>query len=479
VIAKTETAFRTLMQARGAVRSLALTGDPQFIEPWEQARQRSLPILKQLAERVSDKPIQEAKVQRMGEQAEQALALLSSISLLAQQSETRAQALAELREPQTLHLLDDLRTTIDDFLAEEERLDEQRRAALRRGSVEQNWTLAGGGVLAVLSTLALAFGFSRSIGQRLSVLMSNARRLAAGEELAVPLTGRDELGQLDRVFHEMADTLRQKDRENEMFVYSVSHDLRSPLVNLQGFSQELALVCQDLRRIVADSDASPAVRERVVGLIDRDAGEAIQFIQTAVRRLAAIIDALLRLSRVGRVEYQWQEVDVGATVERVVKALTNTIIQKSAEVVLKNLPPVWGDPTTIEQIFANLVGNALNYLDPARPGSIEVGATKTVGAADFHTYYVKDNGLGIAEGHLPKLFLAFQRLHPNTAPGEGIGLTLVRRMVERHGGRIWVESLVGQGSTFFVSLPAKPPREPADGVAETTRIDSELGAIAP
>ncbi len=131
--------------------------------------------------------------------------------------------------------------------------------------------------------------------------------------------------------------------------------------------------------------------------------------------------------------------------------------------MIGDLPPAWGDPTAIEQMFANLLGNALNYLDPARPGVVEVGSVSSAaerGAVnvteDRHTYYVKDNGLGISPEHLSKVFLAFQRLHPSAAAGEGIGLPLVRRMVERHGGRIWVESVVGQGSTFFLSLPAHP-----------------------
>ncbi len=176
-------------------------------------------------------------------------------------------------------------------------------------------------------------------------------------------------------------------------------------------------------------------------------------------RLAGIIDALLRLSRVGRVEYQWQTVDVRAVVVRVVEALRGTLTERRAGVTVQELPPCWGDPTAVEQVFGNLIGNAVNYLDPKRPGKIEVGSNDAPDdpAAGLRTYYVKDNGLGIPEGHLPKVFVAFQRLHPEVVPGEGIGLALVRRIVERHGGRVWVESTVGVGSTFFVALPVRPP----------------------
>jgi signal transduction histidine kinase len=460
VIAQTEGAFRLIMEARAAVRSLVLTGDLTFVSAWEKARREAPAQLRSLRNLLSDDPPQQARIDQILQQTEEALGRLDAVVQVARLPETRSKAVAALSEPWALRFVDELRLKVDEFLSEEERLDGERQRRLERVREEQTRTLIGGAVLAVLSTAVLAFVFRRSIASRLSVLMDNVRHLAAGEQLATPLGGRDELGRLDRVFHEMADTLAQKDQENEMFVYSVSHDLRSPLVNLQGFSQELASSCQDLRRIVMENDVPAAVRERAAMLLDHEANESIQFIQTAVRRLATIIDALLRLSRVGRVVYDWQPVDVRATVERVVAALGNTITQKGARVHIGELPPAWGDPTAIEQIFANLIGNALNYLDPARPGTIEVGFSPERGSQNAvnpqHTYFVKDNGLGIAAEHLPKIFLAFQRLHPTAAPGEGIGLPLVRRMVERHGGRIWVESAVGQGSTFFVSLPAQP-----------------------
>ena len=256
--------------------------------------------------------------------------------------------------------------------------------------------------------------------------------------------------------------LAQKNQENEMFVYSVSHDLRSPLVNLQGFSEELSMVGQDLRALLADDHLPPAVRDRGLALLDGDMAESMRFIQTGVMRLSGIIDALLRLSRAGRVEYRWQQVEVEAVVARVVESLNGTVVERGATVTVAELPPAWGDPTAVEQIFANLIGNALNYLDPGRPGSIEVGSSYSAeragvnGHAVPHTYYVRDNGLGIPEAYRPKVFQAFQRLHPDVAKGEGVGLVMVRRIVERHGGRIWLESAEGIGTTFFLTLTAHP-----------------------
>ena len=124
-----------------------------------------------------------------------------------------------------------------------------------------------------------------------------------------------------------------------------------------------------------------------------------------------------------------------------------------------NCRAVWGDPTALEQVFANLIGNAVNYLDPPREGRIEIGTTPAPpGVHSLRIFYVRDNGLGIPAVALPRLFNAFQRLHGNVAAGEGIGLALVRRVVERHGGRVWAESREGVGTTFYLSLPEAEAR---------------------
>ena len=335
--------------------------------------------------------------------------------------------------------------------------------ALRSSSARQVWTLVAGGAAIVVSTLILALLFLQGIIQRLAVLRDNARRFGEGKPLNPPLSGRDEITEVDHAFHDMADNLGQQKQENEMFVYSVSHDLRSPLVNLQGFSEELSLSCGDLRELFRRDDVPEPVRRRGMQLMDRDIEESIRFIQAAVGRLARIIDALLRLSRAGRVEYQWQEVDLSATVGKIVAALHDTITAKGAQVAVGALPPAWGDPTALEQVFANLIGNAVQYLDPDRPGRIEIEGAEPEGAGlppGLRVYRVRDNGLGIPEAYHQRMFTAFSRFHAGAAQGEGIGLALVRRMVERHGGRIWLESSPGAGTTFFVALPTAPGNGP-------------------
>jgi signal transduction histidine kinase len=306
----------------------------------------------------------------------------------------------------------------------------------------------------------LGFIFLDGVIKRLAILRENARRFGDGRALAPALTGQDEIAEVDRAFHEMASSLDQQKQENEMFVYSVSHDLRSPLINLQGFSEELSLSYRDLERLLRHEQIPPAIRDDGLKLLTENIEDSIRYIQTAVGRLERIIDALLRLSRAGRVEYQLQNVDVAVLAQKIIDALHDTIAGKKAAIHVGDLPSAWGDPTALEQIFANLLGNAVHYLDPARPGRIEVGSSDPAGAAGlagFRVYYVKDNGLGIPPAYHQRVFTAFSRLHANVKQGEGIGLALVRRMVERHAGKIWLESAAGVGTTFFVALPAEPP----------------------
>jgi signal transduction histidine kinase len=356
-------------------------------------------------------------------------------------------------------LLEAVRANIDEILSEENRLDRDRMEILSRSARRHAWTLIGGGAAIVISTLILALLFLQGIVSRLAVLRDNTRRMAEGKPLNDLLSGRDEITEVDKAFHEMANNLNQQKQENEMFVYSVSHDLRSPLVNLQGFSEELNLSSGELRSLFERDDVPEAVRQRGVAIVERDVGESIRFIQAAVGRLSRIIDALLRLSRAGRVEYRWQHVDVATVVRRVTDALHDTISTRGVQLDLGRLPTAWGDPVAIEQVFGNLINNAVQYLDPKRPGKIEVGCRNNSAdgkPAALRVFYVKDNGLGIPVAYHSRMFTAFNRLHAEVSQGEGIGLALVRRMVERHGGRIWLESNVGAGSTFFVELPANP-----------------------
>ena len=504
VIALTEACRVGFLSAHGAIQGYIITRDTTFADDLARASRIARARLKELRRLVDDNEDQSRAADRVSAHALDFLAYMQEGADLVRRGGMDP-AKAATRRGVSQMKLNAVSRDIEAFVGEEHHLDDIRQSILARTRDLIDQLLYGGCVASILCTLGVAVVFSRNISGRIGRLTENSYRLAEGRELRPPMGGGDEIGRLDAVFHEMARTLAdaatrerahaeligrraeelaavngqlgEKARENEMFVYSVSHDLRSPLVNLQGFSKELGMIGKDLVRLVDAEGVPDDVRRKARGLVEAEMGESIGFIQVAVSRLSAIIDALLRLSRAGRVEYRRQDVPVAPIVARVVAALRGTIDERKAVVTVGDLPPAVGDPTAIEQVFANLVGNAINYLDPARPGRIDVraGGPDDRAPAGSVVYEVADNGLGIPEAYKGKIFTAFQRLHGEVAKGEGIGLALVRRVVERHGGRIWFESEAGRGTTFFVALPAvseddaddpSPAGEPRSGSNE-------------
>ena len=250
--------------------------------------------------------------------------------------------------------------------------------------------------------------------------------------------------------------LEQKGAENESFVYGVSHDLRSPLVNLQGFSQELSLSSAALEALLARPDVPEDVRQQAQTLIQGQLAESIRYIHDAVKHLGRIIDGLLRLSRVGRVEYESEDVDLNVVVSEILAAMHTTVLASGGQVVVQHLPHVRGDRTAIGQIFANVIGNALKSFEVGREGLVEIFAID----GSPPVFAIKDNGIGIPLEYQSRLFQVFQHVHRTQLRGEGMGLAIVRRIVERHGGRIWFESSPGAGTTFFFTLEAAGHEEP-------------------
>ena len=505
VLMQTDIVYRMLLTSQSNLRAYMLTRNELFARELTLGSQAIKVELEQLERMVSDERKQREQFARVVERARARLNYESRIvGMFKNGEEEKAQA--ELQNLTGLPIMAALSAEIASFRGSEEKLDAERLEALQQSKQTQNSLLLAGLVINVgIGALAVNM-FSREISGRIRVVTENTQRISRGEALPSLVAGSDEIRELDEQFHLLADHLKsaqlreriyqealerraeelsranldlaQKNQEIEMFVYSVSHDLRSPLVNLQGFSRELDMARAELDRLLA-SDLTPEAQKRARVLAQRDMPESVQFIQTAVTRLSHIIDALLRLSRAGSVEYRPAQVELGPIIARIVEAMRGTINARGADVSILPLHSVWADPTAIEQIFANLIGNAVNYLDPQRPGKIEIGTTSqnVDGIESASTFYVKDNGLGIAEAYLPKVFAIFQRLHSEVAAGEGVGLALVRRVVERHGGKVWVESTEGVGSTFFVSLPAAVKSSPLPEIApRKERLHSTLSA---
>jgi PAS domain S-box-containing protein len=249
---------------------------------------------------------------------------------------------------------------------------------------------------------------------------------------------------------ELAQSLAEKNKELETVVYIASHDLRSPLVNIQGFTKELRRSCGRLRALLEEGNLGENKSE-LETILDRDVVESMEFIQSGVSKIDTLLSGFLRFSRLGRAALRIEPLKMDAMLAQIGRTIEFQL--KEAEAILRvdALPDCLGDASQINQVFSNLLDNALKYRSPERPEMIEVSGKIDHGHC---IYAVKDNGIGIAPQHQAKIFEIFHRLNPSATEGEGLGLTIAQRILERQEGKIWVQSSPGQGSTFFVSLPA-------------------------
>jgi signal transduction histidine kinase len=246
--------------------------------------------------------------------------------------------------------------------------------------------------------------------------------------------------------------LEARNEELERFTYVASHNLRSPLVNLQGFAAELRLAFETMTSTMTTTWPHLDEEQRqALATLEHDIPEALDFIDSSVSRLDHLTHALSELSRLSRREFKLEPVDMDALVQEILQTLSCQIAQHPAEVIVDPLPAVIADRTSIEQVMGHLLNNAVLYLVPDRPGEIRVTAESN---RDEITFYVRDNGRGIAEEDMHKVFAPFRRVGSPDVPGEGMGLTYVQTLIRRHGGRIWCESEPGIGTTFAFIIPS-------------------------
>jgi chemotaxis family two-component system sensor kinase Cph1 len=255
--------------------------------------------------------------------------------------------------------------------------------------------------------------------------------------------------QLKRLARELAE----KNKDLESVVYIVSHDLRAPLVNIQGFGKQLERACDKIKavasRLPADTKAAASLKQPVNVAIP----QALRFIQAGITKMDALLDGFLRFSRLGRTALTIAPLDMNGMLSAITASMQFQINQANAKIRIETLPPCLGDNTQTNQVFSNLIDNALKYRSPDRTPMIEITGKIEDGRV---IYSVRDNGIGIAPEHQPRVFEIFHRLDPDATIGEGLGLTIAQRILERQDGKLWVESEAGRGSCFFVSLPMAP-----------------------
>ena len=323
-------------------------------------------------------------------------------------------------------------------------------------------------LLVVLTAAALAtvsLVISRSITGPIARLRAGTEIVGRGYlDHRIGSTARDEIGQLGRAFDRMTEQLKtvtvsrdelvreiserqrteqklqqtaaalaRSNSELQQFAYVASHDLREPLRMIARFVQLL--------------------QRRYQGQLDADADKYIGFAMEGAQRLQLLIDDLLEFARLETRAKPFALIDCQRIAQVVLDNLQIAIAESGATVTVAGpLPTVLGDDTQLTQLFQNLVSNALKFRRPETPPQIQLGAQRDGSNWLFH---VRDNGIGIDPQYHERIFVIFQRLHTREQyPGTGIGLALCKKIVERHGGRIWVESALGQGATFWFTLPA-------------------------
>ncbi|HSV29492.1 MAG TPA: ATP-binding protein, partial [Candidatus Omnitrophota bacterium] len=228
--------------------------------------------------------------------------------------------------------------------------------------------------------------------------------------------------------------LKRSNAELEQFAYVVSHDLREPLRMVTAYAQLLG--------------------RRYAGQLDADGEEFLHYVTDGARRMERLIDDILAFSRVGRCAVPPSGFESGDALQTVLDDLRPAIAETGAEVMVGPMPAIVADRGQIERLFENLLANALKYRDPERPLRITVSGEE---ASTIWQFSVADNGIGIDSADFDRIFMVFERLHGREVPGTGLGLAICKKIVERHGGRIWVDSALGAGSTFHLTLARREP----------------------
>lgn len=249
-----------------------------------------------------------------------------------------------------------------------------------------------------------------------------------------------------------AEELEFANKDLETFTYIASHDLRSPLVNLKGFSSELQRSIDAILPTLLDacSNLDEVSRQKILKECEERIPKAVKFIGHSAEKMDRITAAILQLSRLGRRELSYALVDTNDLVNKCSQTLSHQLQQANGRITFSGLPRVWGDLFAIEQIFGNLLDNSVKYLDTSREGHIAITAKED---GDYVTFAVKDNGRGIAEEDQHKVFEIFRRAgNVCDIPGEGMGMPYVRTLVKKMGGKIWFESCLGEGSCFYFTL---------------------------
>jgi signal transduction histidine kinase len=429
-----------------AARGYLLTDEQRFLDEYLDASSKVHSDIDELIRLAGDNPAQIDNSNQIRAPVQARLDEFERAINFARRHDT-AGGIAMLRESDSGNATQRISDVAGRMRGEEERLFALRtQTADRTERLASMVTVAGSGLVILLAGISVFL----------------VRRSTRARDKAEAML-RDSNLNLEATVDERTADLREANNEIQRFAYIVSHDLRSPLVNIMGFTSELEELRGDIfRRIAAlgravggapvpvlASDAKPDLEGEDKQLSDGFT-EALGFIKSSIAKMDRLITAILNLTREGRREFEPVRIDTRELIEAIVTTMAHQASEAQAQIRIEPLPEIVSDRLALEQIFSNLIDNALKYLKPGVPGDIAVRGRTKLGFAIFE---VTDNGRGIDPKDHQRIFDLFRRAGTQDRPGQGIGLAHVRALIRRLGGTMSVQSELNNGSTFTITLP--------------------------
>lgn len=426
-----------LRGAESGQRGFLLTGNDEFLEPFRNARMHLKQKLDVLGDLVSDRPAKRERMVDLNRLFDLKLAEMDETVRLTDAGDTKGATRIVINET-GLQLMEEIRAILDSFI---QRSDENIDAgvASQLATTDRLRIINIAGAIAIMVLLA---GTAYTIARHIKALTDARRELETlNQDLESRVAGRTE-------------DLMRANQEVQRYAYIVSHDLRAPLVNVMGFTAELAEALEPLRAYVLADGTTVGEQDilKARQAVSEDIPEALTFIRSSTRKMDGLINAILKVSRDGRRELKPELVSIALAVENTVNAVHHQISEEGGSVETRiDVPALVTDRFSLEQILSNLVDNAVKYADGSRALKLCIRSLRDGPA--YVRIEVEDNGRGIAAADHERIFDLFRRSGKQDKSGEGIGLAHVRSLARNLGGDITVKSKEGEGTTFLLRLP--------------------------
>lgn len=244
-------------------------------------------------------------------------------------------------------------------------------------------------------------------------------------------------------------SLEEKNKEMQQLMGAMSHDLKTPVVSLKGFSSELEKKVSTLTNQIRHLDITPEKKLEIENILSQDIRDCLAFITSSTDKIEKLTESLGYLAKIGNMKFDNDQINMTELIRKVIDQHQFYIRSTHAKIIVKDIPPCTGDAEALNRIFSNILSNALKYRNPTKPCIIEISGKEDAGCLK---YSVRDNGIGIEKSKQDEIFKPFVRLGHIQAPGDGLGLNIVKAIVSKIGGSVWVESETGSGTEFVICL---------------------------